>query len=679
MKTRPFALVLAVALSLCSSPSDVRAESSGLSEPQLQRPILVTQAGPQVLSIDLELLAGAMPSLADLRLYDEAGREVAYLVVPPRLPEPTWRDAATIRPTVARQGESGFDADLGASVNLDRVRVSGLAAPFMKRLRLEGSADHIHYTLLVADATLFDLPADGLRRLELELLPGEFRFLRLVWDDRNSTALGQPESVSVRLAQGRDAAPPLRAAVPFELREARPPLGQWRIRLPARGLPITAVEVETKQPQLHREARVSESRLEVGRLESRALGAAMLRRAQRSGLVATDLRIPIQRPEGNDLVLSVDNGNNPPLVVDQVTVELAAQPTLYFEAKSVGRFVMRYGRKTAEAPRYDLEVERERIALRQPALAAWAGPAAPLPLTAPTPSASTAGKDWSHGRVLDRGQFQYSRAIVGGTDGMVSVRLDAAVLAHSRDLGDLRILDAASRQVPYLMEHESEPLILDLTAQPTTTETRPTALDVRYSAYRVPLPYPGLPAARLVLTTGRRVFRREVAVYVEDTPRADSKRRADNTPRLIEIARATWTHGDPDQAAAALELALSAGAARELVLAVEEGDNDRLPLEACRLRLAAHGLRFFRQPGDSLTLLYGAPNLTAPAYDLALLADELKTLATHEASLDAELAKAPTPAKPNQLSRWFWGVLIVTVLSLVAFIARLVRKGPPLA
>ena len=674
---RELILALGVASLALTFASSAHAEAIDPSAPRLQRRIQVTKAGPQILAVDLELLAGTQSSLADLRLFDEASREVMYLLVPPRTQEPTWHASSAILPTVSGKGESGFEIDLGESLPIDRLRLSGLATPWMKRLRVEASGDHRRYNLLVPDGTLFDLPDEGLRQVELDFAPGEYRHVRVVWDDRSSSAIGLPETVSVRLTGSKKVpvswftSVPWLTSVPFESRHSRAPLSQWRIRLPGKGLPIIAVEVETKQAPLSRTVRVSESRLEGGRLESRGLGTATLRRTLRSGLVAADLRIPIEHPEGNELILTVDDGNNAPLVIERVLVALDRQPSLYFEARQPGTFVMHYGKQNAEAPRYDLEAERENVTEREIARAEWAGPAEVLDRATPSPPNPQSNVVWAHGSAVDKSRFAYSRAIEGNAAGMLSVRLDPAVLAHSTDLGDLRILDVALRQVPYLVERESEPLIVDLLAQPTTNDSRPKALDARFSIYQVQLPFPTLPSGRLVLTTNHRVFRRELSVYVERPAHREK------APSLHEVVRATWVHADPNQTAVPIELVLPAGTDPHLLLAIDDGDNDRLPLASARLYLPAHSLRCFRQRDETLQLFYGDPSLVAPSYDLALLAGELRELPTNEASLEPEVASARVAAKPNSLTKWFWGVLVLTVLSLIGLIVRLVRKGEP--
>ncbi|HET9211994.1 MAG TPA: hypothetical protein VFR03_16435, partial [Thermoanaerobaculia bacterium] len=111
------------------------------------------------------------------------------------------------------------------------------------------------------------------------------------------------------------------------------------------------------------------------------------------------------------------------------------------------------------------------------------------------------------GAPLDPGTFRYRRPIPAGPPGLTSLQLDAAVLSRSPDLSDVRIADAKGRQIPYLVERRDAPLSLPLPALKRRVEKEDPP---SRSRYRVELPYPSLPSARLVLATPARVFDREV-------------------------------------------------------------------------------------------------------------------------------------------------------------------------
>jgi hypothetical protein len=688
-----------------------------------ERPVLPGAAGPNRLEPDVLLLAGATPmdlerdgggGLADLRLFDAAGREVPYLLIQPARREPEWRAGSllpippTKTPTLA---ESGFEVDLGASAVVDRLRVSGLPAPFLKRFRLEGGGDRAHWTLLVAEGTLFDLPDERLRQTEIDFPRGDFRYLRVTWDDTSSARPPLPPrsaDVEARLARPVDPRPSPRIPVTVERRPSEPGKSRFHLRLlearlPGARLPVVALELAVPGGPLLRSAIVTEGRLDPRRTSGTTtqitpvrLGEATLRRAVHGGLTAADLRIPLtapeglEGPEGPDLELTVDDGNNPPLDLTGVTAVLAPLPWIYFEAADTRPLTARFGDPKATAPRYDLEAAREEIARRSapPAPARWGEVHDREPRETPAEASPVPAL----GAPLDLGKFRYRRPVPAGPPGLTSLLVDAAVLSRSgENLVDLRLADAAGHQIPYLLEKRDEPLSLALPALARQPGKEPRARSEgdppTLSRYAVLLPYPSLPGARLVLTTKARVFERDVrlvepasAVEAEAVGRRGDPRDRRGEPEDRTVAQAAWRHADPDTPAPALTLDVPPSLGTRFDLLVEEGDNAPLPLEPPRLLLPAVRLRFFypTPPAEPPILLYGQPALPPPRYDLALLTPRLLGAAAHEIALQPETAGGATPeADPGAMARKiFWGALVAAVIVLLLVLGRLLRGHP---
>jgi hypothetical protein len=201
-----------------------------------ERIIVPGGPGPNRLQIDLLLLSAASPfeqlasetgsdgqermviakgGLSDLRIYDSANREVPYLLVAPQAPEAKWAEGHVLHVSAADK-TSELEEDLGQPLLVDRLRLDGIPAPFLKRVRLEGSEDRSHWTMLVQEGTLFDLPARKLKRLELDFEPGEYRYLRITWDDSDSARVPLPGSVAARRASAATLPSPLRLSLRFE-------------------------------------------------------------------------------------------------------------------------------------------------------------------------------------------------------------------------------------------------------------------------------------------------------------------------------------------------------------------------------------------------------------------------------------------------------------------------------
>ncbi len=656
-----------------------------------QRAIVPGGAGPNRLEIDVALLAAASPfrefsrtvvdnqqetaiitkgGLGDLRIYDAANREIPYLLVAPPMPEPRWSEAHLL-PVAATKKSSGFEADLGQSIRIDGLRLNGIPAPFMKPARLEGSGDRSRWTVLVEEGTLFDLPAERLKRLELEFAPGEYRYLRLTWDDSASARVPLPGLAAARLVSAGSLPPPLRTPLQFSRRASEPGVSRYRLHLSGAHLPVTAIELASTGGNVLRQARVSEGRLVDYQMVPDLLGLATLWHTVLGPTTTEELRIPITAPRGAELELAIKNGDNPPLVLTRISAVFAYLPWIYFESPGKEPLTACFGNPDLAPPQYDLEASRDAIAKLRTVEAHWGEmheekPAAESAASNPLPAA---------GALLDVGSLRYARKIPDGKPGLNALLLDPAVLANSR-MSDLRIAGADKRQIPYLIEKQDEPLTVELSSPERTAAPTPRAAGRKQSSgsvsfYRLRLPYANLPAARLVLTTSARVFRREMGILLEKNPANERQE-----PWTHRIASATWNHADPDTPAPPLLLQLTSMQTTEALLVVEEGDNSPLPLESASLLLPSYRLRFFRPAGASLVLYYGDSNLEAPRYDLALLASHLIGEAAEEITFGTEnVPVSGQAAKYAGQTIVFWVILLLAIVVLLALIARLVRKS----
>jgi hypothetical protein len=647
-----------------------------------ERSIQVGAPGPQRLEVDVTLLVGSRPfhvaqrgnrhvasgGLGDLRLFSSSGAEVPYVLVPPPVLEPTWIDGRVLGVALTEK-TSGFEVDLGDLSEVDGVRLDGLRPPFLKRFVLEGSGDRQRWTLLVSEGTAFDLPAEELRHTAIGFEAGSYRYLRVTWDDTNSGRLALPGAVAARRVEPSGRGPILRSPLVVERRPSEPRRSRFRIRLPAAQLPIVGLELTVGGGHLLREAQVSEQHLSGDHVVPHRIGSALLKRVVRDGIAADALRIPITPPQEAQLDLVVEDGDNPPLELQGVTAVFAELPWIYFDS-AAGTITARYGDARLDRPTYDLEAARADIPRATVARAAWgeeraiaeSEAAAPLPL----PDA---------GSSLEAGNFRYARAVPAGPEGLITIPLDAAVLAHSGALrsnfSDVRVLDRGGWQVPYLLERRDEPIALDVRIErrglpPAVIEVQPWR-----TAYLIHLPYQVLPAARVALYTRSRVFQRTVTLGMLIAP---TERRREH--RFTVLATTNWIHVDQDTPAPALVMNVPERRGGELWLTVDEGDNQPLPIERATLLLPSYAVRLFRRPDLQMRLLYGRNDLGAPRFDLALLAPQvLGNVAREVYAGPEEPATAATSSIATIVSPpVFWASLGVAVVVLLGLIVRLIRR-----
>ncbi|MEO6526923.1 MAG: hypothetical protein ABIP93_09890 [Gemmatimonadaceae bacterium] len=654
-----------------------------------------TKAGPNRLAVDLPLLTGASPlqigrdgrpagsgaGLGELRLHEAGtGREIPYLLVWPARERPVTWEPTRVIPVSPGKDTSGFEADLARVLTVDRLEITDLPDRFLKRVRLEGSGDRVRWTMLVREGTLFNLSGDEnqgdvpLRQTRLAFAPGAYRYLRVIWDDHAGGQLPTSLGARARIApQGRVGTDSMRAVLTVDRRPSARRTSRYHLSMPASGVPIIALELDVRDPLVLRGARVTEPRLGAARLTPATLGTATLRRVTSGDAVAANLTVPIEPPSGAELDLIIDDGDNPPLELRAVRAVLAPLPFIFLNSPDGGVLRATYGgdrRHSYLPPRYDLEALRDSVDQIASAVATWDPPRS-LAVTRPD-SAARSELYAAPGAALDVKTFAFARSIPGGR-GLTAIRLDPAALAHSR-IDDVRIVDGESKQVPYVLEQLEEPTEVALPAPTPTTaresiDGRTTPNAARRSWYRVALPHAGLPGATIRLGTTARVFSRDVAIVTQDLPR-DAQPDAFAT----RTVNGSWSHEDPDSPAAPLEVALGERLPTDsLFVLVNDGDNQKLPLSSATLLLPSYRIRFFRQTGASLTLVYGRRDLAAPSYDLALLTPRLLDAPAEDVVVDPESGVVQSRRGIARIV--FWCVLAIAVAVLLAMIARLVRGG----
>lgn len=278
------------------------------------------------------------------------------------------------------------------------------------------------------------------------------------------------------------------------------------------------------------------------------------------------------------------------------------------------------------------------------------------------------------GAPLDPAGFAFQRAIPDGRPGAVALIVDPLTLAHSRGpaerFADVRILDGSHRQVPYVIEHRDDPMVVPLTAERADPPANPAGSETRsnWSNYRLKLPCENLPPFEIAIETSARVFRRGVQLAVVRPADRHSR-----NPRLEIMRSTTWGHVATEEPADVLTLTVAPRETSELWLSIDEGDNSALPITAVRLLLPSYRLRFYRPARSSLLLVYGRSDLLAPRYDLALVShDLLNAEATTVTPLDERPVK---PARRTFVSPvQFWIFLSIAVAILLVLIVRLTRR-----
>ena len=124
------------------------------------------------------------PGLEDLRLYDDAGREVPYLIERPKPAGKVIQAAKSFQVSV-NAATTVLTLETGLAQPLDGVTLETPAAAFLKAVQIEGSADGQRWQTLARGQPIFRQPG-GVSQLRLAVPAGIWPWLRLTVDDQRS-------------------------------------------------------------------------------------------------------------------------------------------------------------------------------------------------------------------------------------------------------------------------------------------------------------------------------------------------------------------------------------------------------------------------------------------------------------------------------------------------------------
>jgi hypothetical protein len=325
--------------------------------PTFERTIEVAAAGRVLVRLDRDVYEAARADLGDLRVSDESGRDIPYVI---DRAEPVGLPQA--RPAIRNRGWSADGAatavlDFGGRLGKRRLQLRLSGDNFRRRVSVEGSDDGAGWTILVDEAWVFAVPGREPFRCETVDLPeNDFPWLRVVAypapDEKGRPAIedawvpgdGRPprreEGKVVRWSEAQDS----------EARET------WlTLDLGARHQPFHAVELDVSDERFFREARV-EARREPPTAGGAAwweeIGRGALYRLEHDGRRRECLRIEAQGRE-RALRVRVRNRDDRPLQLRGVAVRVPVE-RLLFEAERPGGYRLTYGAPERPAPSYDL-------------------------------------------------------------------------------------------------------------------------------------------------------------------------------------------------------------------------------------------------------------------------------------------------------------------------------------
>lgn len=625
-----------------------------------EAPVTDPPAGLARLPLTAEVLEAARSDLSDVRLYDGRGREVPYLVDAARR-RPADEQRYVLSPEeVSRSVEdpSGIAPRYRERIVV-RVppaaghRALGVSAfgPFVRAVTVRDRADGS----VVARGSVFRLTAprrEGLRiqlpgpsetssELEVELV-GEGGYL-------------EP---SLALIISREPVDPPTLEVALEPRLERHEDGVTVLELSRPpGMVPDRLRLRTSTEMFAREVRVQDA--SQGRAP-RHLGARRLFRV-RGVHGAEQLEVPLDRAQGGALRVEIVDRDSPPLEDLEVVAEIR-RPALVFVSDGATHR-LRFGGARTRAPAYDVATISGRLrdlllssgSLQEATL----GPVRDNPRFDDAPALDFA---MTPGREIDASRFRHvaDLTVEEAPEGLSRVRLPPSVLAAaSKELDDLRIVDAEGRQRPYLRGEPERSWLGSAAGAPETSDRR--------SRYRI-----ALPAARATVN-GLRLD--TDAAYLS---RPFELRGIDTTGRWVTVHRGSLDR-DPDRTGP-LEMTFAPRRLESLELVVADGDDAPIAWTDAELSIERPTV-FLAAPAGRYRALVGDPSAEPPRYEIDAARDLVLAVRASEARA-SEARPNPAHVEPpwweaSSLSSWLvWAVLLLAMLVLGLLTWRVARQPP---
>jgi hypothetical protein len=629
---------------------------------QHEQPFIVPAPGLIKLNLPVETLDAARSALEDLRLYDDTGTEVPYLI---ERSVPVVKVVQNVKSFHVSLTPSNtvIVLETGLTQPLDDITLETPAESFLKPVRVEGSADLKRWQTLDQGQPIFRQP-NGANRLHVSFPAGTWPWLRLTVDDQRSQPIPFT-GARIRVAVS-EPAPTEWLPVMIIERHENPGETRLALNLGAANLSIAAVQIETTEPLFTRHVTLAVPQVSEDDVREQTVGQGLIYRVAIEGQPASEsLSAPLESlVRSRELLLFIRNQDSPPLSIAAVRVE--RRPVyLVFLARQAGAYHLLAGNDQCAAPRYDLAALG--MNLKSAAVApVKLSPQANNPnYRAPEVLPGIKGT----GTALDVTAWKFRKPVKITRDGAQQLELDPDVLAHAQPgCQDLRLLHG-SNQVPYVLERTS----ISRSLTPAVTATN-DAKDPKLSRWIIKLPQSRLPVTRLRCATSTALFQRDVTLYEEVADERGEKYRRN-------LGSAAWVQ-KPDRKSREFFLTLDGPLQSDtLFLETHNGDNPSVELEKFQIFYPATRVLFKAKSDDVVFLYYGNPRVAAPRYDLSLVAGQLL-------SADRIIA---TPAAEQQLrkSSWreheipgkggvvFWGILALVVVVLLVIISRLLPKSPP--
>src|SRR5438067_6728917 len=625
---------------------------------QFHQAIEVPAPGLVQVNLSAETINIARPDLSDLRIVDADEKEVPFLI-----DQPMPRAESTVRPKDFHAEIISAGTRLLVTTGTD-LTIAGITletpagGSFIKSVRVEGSNDQKKWRTLTSGDPVFSM-GNGAAKLRVQFPEGKWQFLRVVVDDSRTPPIAW---TGARLIIAGSPAPTEPVSVTIKSRDENPGMTRLGLDLGAANLRIASIRIGTSEPVFTRAVTVATPELSEEKLHEQTLSSAVLYRVDLNGKIEAHLDIPIEKQVyGRELVLLIDNGDSPALVVSEVRAERRMTRLLFF-APAAGSYNLLSGNSQCDPPRYDLSQLGDQLRRAKGA----EGRVSPPVSNPGYDAAANLPQGFATGAKIDITPWKVRKPVQVAKAGAQQLELDPDVLARAMpDLRDLRVV-SEEVQLPYLIERTSINRTITLATGSANDSERPNV-----SRWQLKLPHAAIRIRRITCATAGPFLERTCRIWEELTDERGDK-------CADELAQETWRRV-PNQPAGQLAASLERTPRSDTILfETDNGDNPPIELHDFRGYYPATRVIFTSAKSQPTALYYGNDEAAAPQYDAKLIAAQLLRSERMAAALGPEetLKSERVRETLNGSARYiFWGVLGIVVVALLVLISRLLPKA----
>ncbi len=312
------------------------------------RQVRIAQPGQQnYFVVDEEIWNHARPDLSDLRLYD-GDAQVQFALSEQRAATSSEQIAVKVLNLGRVAGHTEFDVDVAEIAEYDRIRLNLDGKNFVVTASVTGSNRlGSRGGVELPPSTLYDFTREDLgSNSVLKLPPSSFHYLHVKLSREISPQ--QVKGAAVYNLQEKKASWTSAGSCGPATQRQRSTVITCEV--PAR-VPLDRImfEIAPAQVNFRRAVNVTDG-------PEMAAGNAEITRVRmnRAGttVISEEMAVPVRRRSSGRLIVTIDNGDNPPLVIIRLQPQ-SLERRVYFDPQGKSLFKLYYGDYRLDSPVYD--------------------------------------------------------------------------------------------------------------------------------------------------------------------------------------------------------------------------------------------------------------------------------------------------------------------------------------